>query len=528
MGHCSSYSEVQAVDTSLAMEVTAMAEQFATVVPSNISPGPFIQLAADNNDINEETSVGKNTTHATTMVVYQRKQFGPELPPTARADHTRRRRSLEAVNTLYEIRECSMHGRRPPLTDYNGTIQTQWFSSDSDGLSSATDRDAIWALLRIDPSQVLNTTIVAGATRQLVPSWSGFNALLFPDIPRVTNIGYCPLLDASSTDFSTVYTVMKHAQQISASVGQLELVITFDLAIYVKAKQIQLRFPDEFSNTILRLGGFHIVLNFLSIIGKKYQGSGLDDLLIESGVYAAGTISALTAGRSYNRGVRAHKLCFEAFFRLMWKRFLTWYAGREQAEGRLLHVDDSVKTKLAECRAQIGTRAIEKFESLQEELKDAMKQFKEFKEEQRASSKLFAYWEEYNAMVDLLLHFLQTERKGDWKLHLSAVAAMAPYFFAMDRHNYARWLPVYLADMHQIESKHPRVHDEFMSGNHVVCRSSHPFSQVSTDMALEQSINADSKAKGGIIGISIMPSTLQRCFLTSHERAAITSSLKSM
>ena len=86
-GHCSSYSEVQEVDSSLAIEV---AEQFGTVVPSNISPCPFIQFAANNNYLEEGTLDGKNTTHTTTMV-YQRKQFGPELPPTARADHTMRR-----------------------------------------------------------------------------------------------------------------------------------------------------------------------------------------------------------------------------------------------------------------------------------------------------------------------------------------------------------------------------------------------------------------------------------------------------
>ena len=190
-----------------------------------------------------------------------------------------------------------------------------------------------------------------------------------------------------------------------------------------------------------------------------------------------------------------------------------------------------MKTKLAECRKQIGSqnraRAIDKFGSLQEELENVMKWVKEFKEEQCASSKLFAYWEEYNAMVNLLLHFLQAERMGDWKLRLSAVAAMTPYFVAMDQHNYARWLPAYLPDMHQIESMHPRVYVEFMRGNHVVCRSSNPFSQVSTDMALEQSINADSKAKGGIVRISMTPAALRGWFLTSHERAAITSSLKS-
>ena len=56
-------SEVQEVDTSLAMEVTAMAEQFGTVVPSNISPGLFIQFSADNNDLKEETLDGTEKYH---------------------------------------------------------------------------------------------------------------------------------------------------------------------------------------------------------------------------------------------------------------------------------------------------------------------------------------------------------------------------------------------------------------------------------------------------------------------------------
>ena len=88
--------------------------------------------------------------------------------------------------------------------------------------------------------------------------------------------------------------------------------VTFDLLIYMKAKQIQWRYPEEFANVIIRMGGFHIALNFLGLIGKKYLDSGLGDLLIESGVYAAGTTAALMKGKSYNRGVRAHKLVSEA------------------------------------------------------------------------------------------------------------------------------------------------------------------------------------------------------------------------
>ena len=105
---------------------------------------------------------------------------------------------------------------------------------------------------------------------------------------------------------------------------------TFDLAIYSKAKEIQWRFPDEFSIVVVRMGGFHIALNFLSLLGKKFGASGLDDLLIKSGVYAAGSTSALMKGKSYNRGIRAHKLCLEVFFRLMWNAFVAWYESQDK------------------------------------------------------------------------------------------------------------------------------------------------------------------------------------------------------
>ena len=105
---------------------------------------------------------------------------------------------------------------------------------------------------------------------------------------------------------------------------------------------------------------------------------------------------------------------------------------------------------------------------------------------------------------------------------------MTPYFFAFDRPNYSRWLPVYLADMNSLPEHHPKVHQEFMNGNHSMSHSGNPFSQASTDMALEQSINRDSKTKGGIIGISKGEEALQHWFLTSHLRAAMTTALKEM
>ena len=53
-------------------------------------------------------------------------------------------------------------------------------------------------------------------------------------------------------------------------------------------------------------------------------------------------------------------------------------------------------------------------------------------------------------MVTSLLQFVKVERTGNWKLHLSSIVAMLPHFFAMDRQNYTRYLPVYLTDMQQL------------------------------------------------------------------------------
>ena len=101
-----------------------------------------------------------------------------------------------------------------------------------------------------------------------------------------------------------------------------------------------MKYPEEFKNTVIRMTGFHIALNYLSLLGKKYVQSGLEDLLIESGVYAVGTTSVLMLGKSYNTGIRTHKLSMEALFRLLWQALLDWLS--KQAD----ELEDGVKQLL--------------------------------------------------------------------------------------------------------------------------------------------------------------------------------------
>ncbi len=127
-------------------------------------------------------------------------------------------------------------------------------------------------LLRLLPEKLYDFELQPiSASSQRVPGWSGINVLVNPRSPQETIIGYCPMMQANSIEFCTIFTIMKQAQAMTESLGQASTVITFDLAIYIKAKQIQWKHPEEFSNTVIRLGGFHIALNYLSLLGKKYM-----------------------------------------------------------------------------------------------------------------------------------------------------------------------------------------------------------------------------------------------------------------
>ena len=175
MGHCCSYDDVEIVNTAWAREMEAWNQQTGVVIPSNITPGPFAQFAADNNDFNEETLDGKQTTHATTLVVYQRQPFGAKPPPKIHADHTSRRRSLEQPMQCQLMHECSVRGKRPAVMSFVGRTEESFVSSED---STAADnlRELAWFLLRLNRKDVLKADDTCG--EQSIPGWSAFNAEL--------------------------------------------------------------------------------------------------------------------------------------------------------------------------------------------------------------------------------------------------------------------------------------------------------------------------------------------------------------
>ena len=150
-------------------------------------------------------------------------------------------------------------------------IQQEWYISDSTLDDDASRMDMVWALVRMIPTKLFKVELCPmPADQQKISNWSGFNALISHPSASITEVGYCPMINGSPTDASTVYTVIKIVQKMMDSLGQQHSVITFDLAIYMKAKEIQWSSPREFTDVVIRMGGFHIALNFLAVTGKMF------------------------------------------------------------------------------------------------------------------------------------------------------------------------------------------------------------------------------------------------------------------
>ena len=109
-------------------------------------------------------------------------------------------------------------------------------------------------------------------------------------------------------------------------------------------------------------------------------------------------------------------------------------------------------------------------------------------------------------MVLEMMMFVRAVRTADWLLHLQALEKFTKYYFAHDRLNYARMIPLYLAEMKALPLNDPDVYREFLDGNWVVNKNqSVPFCGLGADNGLEH-INRSMKVSGGLVGITLNPS----------------------
>lgn len=247
-------------------------------------------------------------------------------------------------------------------------------------------------------------------------------------------------------------------------------------------------------------------MNFLKAIGQHITDSGLSEAWVESGLLGRNTTQQVMQGKAYNKAMRAHKITFQAMWRLLLPDLISFLTDAEPELSEQILRCSNVQDMISMLDTPVFHQKLSEFAAT------------------KSDNVNFKFWWQYLEMVWILLMFTRAQRDGLWDLHLQAFSKMLPYFLHYDHYNYARWGPIYLAEMHQLPQQ---VLEEFVQGNFVVKRSQKLFNQVDPDQSQEW-LNATGKTGGGIVGITKTTKALNRWALSFNLRSHISAMTREM
>ena len=237
-------------------------------------------------------------------------------------------------------------------------------------------------------------------------------------------------------------------------------VITLDQSLYALAKQIQwtlLEFDEH--KFLAMMGGLHIEMASLQMLGKWLTGCGWSEIMYSAGVATQGIAESFLTASHVTRTWRAHQVIAASLHILQKKKAYSAY-----------------KDKLEETEQSLT--------------------FEDWKNTMEKKSPHFLFWGLVLHLEFTCLHLVRTFREANFALYVDAIRQILPWLFAMDHTNYARWLAVHYRDM-QVLSKYPNVYKHFSDGAFVVHKTNRAFS-VALDHAHEQ-VNALVKGQGGVV-----------------------------
>ena len=468
LGLSVSYDRVQQLSQTITTSLCDTYGNMGFVCPPSLRKGLFTTAAIDNIDCNPTSSTAADSFHGTSITVIQ--HVGEEIVETP---------SYSLCNGLSENERIhcnlpSSYTTVPPTIKTNTNIplstvipEHEEYCVDVVGETSA------WLC---ETEKIENGKY--DAKNRI--SWSAYHSR----ISQQENIKKChstllPLLP----DEIQSPAMIRHTFEIIVNItkkinpGQ-PAVITGDQPVYAIAKQLQWRFPDQYGEDklVVMMGGLHIEMCILSMLGKWLTGSGWTEILVTADVCTSGRADSFLKAQHVKRSRYAHQITVAA-----------------------LHI-----------------LQVEAYTAFQSDKDTPNEDFKTWKNTRTSQSANFRYWNTTIKLQSLLLMLVSSIRKRDFQLYVDVLIQLCPWLFAMDQMHYARWLSVFVHSLQELPIRHPSVYAAFCAGQFTSSKTARPFSAISDDQLHEQN-NKLIKSNGGAIGIFDSDAALLKWMVSGPE-----------
>lgn len=258
--------------------------------------------------------------------------------------------------------------------------------------------------------------------------------------------------------------------------------IAMDQPLYALGKIFQWNNQEQFGekDIVLMMGAFHIEMNFMTLIGDLLGKSGIISALTRAEVCGEGKAQSFLKASHPRRARYVHEVLSAALHILSVRAYDTY-----KIENPEMHTD-----------------------------------FEKWKQQQSIDSAAFHFWNMILILEVLRATFVRSIRTSNFDLYLRALKSMAPWFFAIDHTNYARWISVHIRGMELLPNIAPEVYHAFCSGKFTVKKSNSRFSSIALDQSHEQE-NKLVKSTGGAVGLTEDAAALRRWMIAGPEIASL-------
>lgn len=513
LGHTENYCFLLELETALATAIDQTSGLLSPQIIRNPSCPQLFHSDFDNFDEYINDIGGAGSVHRSQGIMLQEilpdtsEEIGgwqPEIPNVEKTGE----RSLK-WRPEPSLPECSIGVRKNPVYEILD-ITTEEGRKAQDRVML---KNILWVLARLHSSQ----------TNQDVPGWGGYVSITGNVPARLTTIDYYPIIPYPITDIDAVAECLRYSEEGARQVGQRYVITTFDLGACMKALPLVWGNMQRYKDHIIMIGTFHLACAYMKMLGKKMEGSGFSDILLEAGLITSGSLKGVTSGTNYSRSLHCHKVLVESLERLILAQFL------EMSEQEFLF--QTVPQSSMDCiRALIHgpSRDTEAAVLQDPRVCSYINNYMQFRDAIRAGKlgKTAILWISYVDHVWLLLSLMQAVKTNDFDVYIECISQMPDLFFSFGGQNYARYLTYFAMFMINVEVSHPGASELLRRGAISVARSFVPGSRCAVDKTIEETVMKHSKSRGGsgasgagLSGIQNNYEAYQRWTKTTKERA---------
>lgn len=470
-----SYDRVIQVENQLATGVCQHIAEIGLVCPSQLHRGLFTIGALDNLDHNPSSTTATDSFHGTGISLFQ-------FLSSSRKYQTQNLIVLPASNTQRNHQLPDDYTTVPAVVLAKASVAVPKSPRSivpfSGHLAGAKDQENCWLEHALE--MLKKETMEKGDAI----AWASYHASNqnFTENPHLALTQLMPLFYEKAATAAMVkhgMTVQRRATEF-LNPGQIP-VTAFDAPLYALAKQVQWKWPDTHGEDkyVVMLGGLHTEMAIWSTLGDYLEDSGWTVALTQAEIASSGTADSFLKASHLTRARHGHQVSVVALSKLQHDAFLTSNNGENLEAWRQKMV---------------------------------------------LKSPTFQFWDTVLRMEIIGLIFVRAHREANFSLYIETLRSFAPWFFALDHHNYARWVSVHIRDM---ESLPPSILEEFQAYGHWVIHKTHNrFSAMPIDQAHEQN-NALVKGSGGAVGLTENPSAFRKWMLAGPEQARLLTEFES-